>query len=204
MLLGATYAFAAAVQPGPFQTYLIASTLTRGLRRRFRRSWPRSSATFRSRARPSGPHAGAAIRRERAQAVRTACFCCTWRRAFAVFKHYEAPQAARSSPAPMTHADRGGRREPAEPQSVHLVVADPRAAAPRGVASGAGHGIGLLASFYITMIASTAVILIPFAGARSLGPAIGRAMLGVSALVLAAFGVYQMWAGGSALLQRLA
>jgi threonine/homoserine/homoserine lactone efflux protein len=32
-LIGATYAFAAAVQPGPFQTYLIASTMTRGWRR---------------------------------------------------------------------------------------------------------------------------------------------------------------------------
>ena len=33
LLLGATYAFAAAVQPGPFQTYLISSTLTHGWRR---------------------------------------------------------------------------------------------------------------------------------------------------------------------------
>jgi len=33
VLLGATCAFAAAVQPGPFQTYLISSTLTRGWRR---------------------------------------------------------------------------------------------------------------------------------------------------------------------------
>ncbi|MCK7498353.1 MAG: hypothetical protein MZW92_52770 [Comamonadaceae bacterium] len=31
--LGAAYAFAAAVQPGPFQAHLVASTLTRGLRR---------------------------------------------------------------------------------------------------------------------------------------------------------------------------
>ena len=31
--LGATLAFAAAVQPGPFQTFLIAETLARGWRR---------------------------------------------------------------------------------------------------------------------------------------------------------------------------
>src|SRR5450759_1935189 len=33
LILGMTYAFAAAVQPGPFQTYLISQTLTNGWRR---------------------------------------------------------------------------------------------------------------------------------------------------------------------------
>ena len=33
LILGATYAFAAAVQPGPLQTYLIAQTLRNGWRR---------------------------------------------------------------------------------------------------------------------------------------------------------------------------
>jgi threonine/homoserine/homoserine lactone efflux protein len=65
------------------------------------------------------------------------------------------------------------------------------------------HGIALLVSFYVTMIASTAVILLPFAGARALGPRVGRTMLGVSAAVLAAFGVYQIWAGGAAVVRDL-
>ena len=33
LILGMTYAFAAAVQPGPFQTYLISQTLSNGWRR---------------------------------------------------------------------------------------------------------------------------------------------------------------------------
>lgn len=33
LMIGATYAFAAAVQPGPFQAYLISSTMVNGLRR---------------------------------------------------------------------------------------------------------------------------------------------------------------------------
>jgi threonine/homoserine/homoserine lactone efflux protein len=65
------------------------------------------------------------------------------------------------------------------------------------------YGIGLLAAFYGTMIASTAVVLLPFAGARALGPRVGRAMLGASALALAAFGLYQLWAGGTSLWQQL-
>src|SRR5450830_861155 len=33
LILGMTYAFAAAVQPGPFQTYLISQTMANGWRR---------------------------------------------------------------------------------------------------------------------------------------------------------------------------
>jgi len=44
---------------------------------------------------------------------------------------------------------------------------------------------------------------VPFAGARTLGPRVGRTMLGVSALALAAFGVYQLWAGGAAVVRDL-
>lgn len=33
LILGITYAFAAAMQPGPFQTYVIAQTLSRGWKR---------------------------------------------------------------------------------------------------------------------------------------------------------------------------
>jgi threonine/homoserine/homoserine lactone efflux protein len=65
------------------------------------------------------------------------------------------------------------------------------------------HGIALLVSFYVTMISTTAVILIPFAGARALGPRVGRAMVGVSALALAAFGVYQVWAGVATIWRQL-
>lgn len=53
------------------------------------------------------------------------------------------------------------------------------------------------------MVASTAVILLPFAGARTLGPRVGRWLLGVSAAALSAFGVYQIWAGVAALFGRL-
>mgnify|MGYP000167601659 CR=1 FL=1 len=63
------------------------------------------------------------------------------------------------------------------------------------------HAVALIASFYITMIASTAVILVPFAGARTLGPRVGRTMVGISAVALAAFGLYQLWAGGVSLLR---
>jgi len=49
----------------------------------------------------------------------------------------------------------------------------------------------------------SAAILLPFAGARALGPRAGRSMLGVSAAALAVFGVYEIWTGGAAVLLDL-
>jgi threonine/homoserine/homoserine lactone efflux protein len=66
--------------------------------------------------------------------------------------------------------------------------------------TGAAHALALLVSFYTTMIVTTAAVLVPFAGARSLGPRVGRALVGLSVLALAAFGIYQAWAGARALL----
>ena len=48
LILGMTYAFAAAVQPGPLQTYLISQTLSHG----WRRTLP-AAPTWQQRASPS-------------------------------------------------------------------------------------------------------------------------------------------------------
>lgn len=207
MLLGATYAFAAAVQPGPFQTYLISSTLTHGLRR----TLPAVLAPLLSDipivslvlfVLTQVPPAALDLLR-----IAGGLFLLYLAAgAFLAFRTCQATVAVRpAQTTPMTQtlfkAVVVNLLNPNPYISWSLILGPLLLQAWR---TAPVHGIGLLASFYITMIASTALILIPFAGARALGPAIGRAMLGVSALVLAAFGVYQIWAGGSALLQRLA
>ncbi|NLF00982.1 MAG: LysE family transporter [Anaerolineales bacterium] len=60
------------------------------------------------------------------------------------------------------------------------------------------HGVGFIMGFYLAMIAGSALIVVVFAMARRLGPRINRAMLGLSALVLAGFGLRQLWLGISA------
>jgi threonine/homoserine/homoserine lactone efflux protein len=122
--------------------------------------------------------------------------------AFAAYRRYEPPRVDR--PAQTT-------RTVLEAASVNLLNPNPYLswslvlgpllleawrAAP-------AYGIALLASFYGTMIAATAALLLPFAAARALNPRIGRVMLGVSAAALAAFGVYQIWAGGAAVFRDL-
>jgi threonine/homoserine/homoserine lactone efflux protein len=57
------------------------------------------------------------------------------------------------------------------------------------------HGIGFLAGFYVTMISSLALIIIVFGAARELGPKVNRALIGLSAVALLVFGLYQVHSG---------
>ena len=56
-------------------------------------------------------------------------------------------------------------------------------------------GVAVVASFYGTMIATNAGVVLLFHLARGLGPRVNRAMVGASALALAALGFYQLWLG---------
>jgi threonine/homoserine/homoserine lactone efflux protein len=200
VILGAAYAFAAAVQPGPFQAYLIASTLTRGLRR----TLPAVLAPLLSdvpiivlvllvltQVPPSVVNAlrlGGGV-----------FLLYLAARAFSAFRHYQAPEAAGSSPAVRTVIEAAfvNLLNPNPYISWSLILGPLLLQAWKAAPA---NGIALLAAFYATMVASTAVILLPFAGARTLGPRVGRWLLGVSALALTAFGLYQLWAGRAALL----
>ena len=57
------------------------------------------------------------------------------------------------------------------------------------------NGIGFLAGFYAAMIASLAVLILLFGLAKHLGPKVNRIMLGISAIALAGFGLYQLYRG---------
>lgn len=57
------------------------------------------------------------------------------------------------------------------------------------------NGVILIISFYATLVAGIAGIIILFAFARNLGPKIVRIMLGISIVGLAFFGIYQLLLG---------
>ncbi|MBN1813281.1 MAG: lysine transporter LysE, partial [Anaerolineae bacterium] len=57
------------------------------------------------------------------------------------------------------------------------------------------NGVGFLAGFYVAMVASLGGIILLFAAARRLGPRVNRALLGISAVALACFGLRQLWLG---------
>jgi len=203
VLLGAVYAFAAAVQPGPFQAYLISSTLAHGLRR----TLPAVLAPLLS----DVPIISLVllvltqVPQSVVSALRLAggvFLLCLAARALAAYRRYESPRAGPPARAARTVLEAViiNLLNPGPYLSWSLVLGPLLLEAWRAAPA---YGIALLASFYGTMIAATAVILVPFAGARALGPRIGRVMLGVSAAALAAFGVYQIWTGGASVLRVL-
>jgi len=57
------------------------------------------------------------------------------------------------------------------------------------------NGITLILGFYLTMILTLAGIIILFGFARKFGPKVSKILLGLSSIVLVAFGIYQLWQG---------
>jgi threonine/homoserine/homoserine lactone efflux protein len=203
VLLGAAYAFAAAVQPGPFQTYLISSTLTRG----WRRTLPGVFAPILSdipivslvllvltQVPPS------VVNVLRLTGGLFLLYLASG--AFAAYRRSESPRAGPPAHATRTVLEAAfvNLLNPNPYLSWSLILGPLLLEAWRAAPA---YGIALLVSFYLTMMASTAVILLPFAGARALGPRVARAMVGASALALGAFGLYQLWVGAATVLRGL-
>ncbi len=61
-------------------------------------------------------------------------------------------------------------------------------------------GIAVVTGFYATIMLTTAAIIILFSGIRKLGTKISRILTGVSAVALAGFGIYQIILGSTDLL----
>jgi threonine/homoserine/homoserine lactone efflux protein len=55
------------------------------------------------------------------------------------------------------------------------------------------NGIALLTGFYSTMIICSMGIVVLFAATRNLGPRVVKASVGISAIALLIFGIYQLW-----------
>ena len=193
--LGIGYGFAAAVQPGPLQTYLVSQALLKG----WQKSLPSALAPLIS----DGP-------------IIALCLLVlsqvpTWLQrslyiAGGLFVFYLAYGTYKSwknfdphIPTPETNSG----------QSL-LKAALTNLLAPgayifwtlvtgpiliRGWRETPVNGVSLLLGFYITMILSLAAIIILFGSARQLGPKVNRALLGISAVALFCFGLYQLSLG---------
>jgi hypothetical protein len=72
----------------------------------------------------------------------------------------------------------------------------------KGWGEAAANGIAVVAGFYATLIASLTAIILVFHTARNLGLSVNRVLIAASAMALAGFGLYQLWAGVSALAAR--
>jgi threonine/homoserine/homoserine lactone efflux protein len=197
LILGMTYAFAAAVQPGPLQTYLISQTLSHG----WRRTLPAAFSPLVS----DGPVIVLVVLvLSRMPAWLTQCL----RLAGGVFVLYLAWGAVK---AWRMYDPKDIARAPSKRQSVlraamvNLLNPNPYIGwslvlGPlllKGWREAPAHGMALLAGFYGVMVLSLAGTIALFAAARNLGPRVTRALVGLSSVALACFGCYLLWSGVS-------
>jgi threonine/homoserine/homoserine lactone efflux protein len=197
VIQGFGYGFAAAAQPGPFQTYVISQTLTKG----WRGTLPAALAPLVS----DAPiialvllvlnHLPDALHRFLSIASGLFILYLAWN-ARATWRNYDsaAPVAAGASQRSFFRAAVMNALSPG-PYIYWGLVTGPVLVA--GWREAPANGVGFLFGFYLAFALTLAGLVLLFGTARQLGPKVNRALLGVSAVALLGFGLYQLWLGVS-------
>ena len=196
LVLGATYGFAAGAQPGQLQAYLISRAVADG----WRPALPGALAPLFSDA-PIICLVLVVLTRVPPLFVRvlqiSGGLFLIYLAAGAFETYRKAREAPTSSPGqPLIRATLLNFLNPNPYLGWTLVMGPLLIQAWRGAPM---NGIALVGAFYMTMVAVTGGIVVVFASARTLGPRVSHLLVGASAIALAAFGVYQCWAGTTAL-----
>ena len=199
LILGMTYAFAAAVEPGPLQAYLISQTLSHG----WRRTLPAAFSPLIS----DGPVIALAllvlsrVPAWLAQGLRLAGGVFVLYLAWGAVKAWRRYDATDIGRAPSK------RQSVLSAALVNLLNPNPYISwslvlGPlllKGWREAPAHGLALLAGFYSVMVLSLASTIALFAAARNLGPRVNRVLIGLAAVALACFGCYLLWSGAGGL-----
>ncbi len=195
LLQGIGYGLAAASQPGPLQTYLISQSVTHG----WRRTLPAALAPLLS----DGPIIALCLVVLSQVPAWLNRFLYTVGGLFVLYLAYGAFKSWRNfEPQTYQPGSTGGQNlfkavltialSPG-PYIYWTLVTGPILI--KGWRETPSNGFGFLAGFYLTMISSLAGIILIFGLASRLGTKFSRVMLGISALALLGFGLYQLWLG---------
>ena len=195
LIFGITYAFAAAVQPGPLQTYIISQTLKRG----WRSTLPAAFAPVFSDIPilalvlfllSNLPDDFISILR-----IGGGLFLFYLGfRAFKSWREFDADQVVSTESGAQTlfNAVVVNLLNPA-PYLGWSLIMGPHFL--EGWKLAPINGIALITGFYLTMTLTLAGMIIIFGVARKMGPNVNRILIGLSSIVLFAFGIYQLWSG---------
>jgi threonine/homoserine/homoserine lactone efflux protein len=196
-IVGMTYAFAAAIQPGPLQSFLLSRSLSHG----WRKTLPAACAPLIS----DGPILVLVLF---VLSVIPAWLIILLQCAGGIFLFYLAFQAyrawkdfkkdtliaAQSSRASVMQAVAVNFLNPAPYLGWSLVMGP---LLLQGWREHPINGIALLVGFYTTIVLCQMCLIVIFSFAKKFGPLVVRISLGVSAMALAFFDLYQLWLGGS-------
>lgn len=197
ILLAITLGFAAGIQPGPFQTFLISRTLQDG----WRHALPAAFAPLLSDILPvslsllvltSLPGWMSNI-----VSILGGCFI--------LFLAYSAFRSARDYSLDPAALVSSRRQNFVKAVTVNLLNPNPflfwsLVMGPlllKALRESIAIGVAMLSVFYGTIVFVCGAIVFLFAGVGTLFPGITRVLLGASAIALAAFGVYQLYIGMS-------
>jgi len=195
LLQGIGYGLAAASQPGPFQTYLISQTLTRG----WKRTLPAALAPLVS----DGP-------------IILICVLVlsqvpAWMQRvlyiagglFIIYLAYGTYNSWKNFDSRLPSLEIGTQQSILKAALMNALSPGPYifwtlVTGPillKGWRETPVNGIGFLIGFYVTLISSLAALILIFGTAAKLGPKFNRMLLGISAIALTCFGLYQLWLG---------
>jgi threonine/homoserine/homoserine lactone efflux protein len=195
LALGITFAFAAAVQPGPLQTYLISQSLVRG----YRHTLPAAFSPLIS----DGPiivlvlfllsnlpHWLLSILQIAGGVFLFYLAINAWK----TWRNYDPRKAVEAKPAHQTllKATLVNLLNPNPYLGWSLVMGPLLLNAWR---ESPVDGLILLVAFYATLVVSLVGTIILFSSARNLGPRVSRVLIGISAIALACFAFYELWSG---------
>ena len=195
LIFGITYAFAAAVQPGPLLTYIISQTLKKG----WRSTLPAAFA-------PVISDIPILILILFLLSTMPGSFIFILRiggglfllylgfRAFKSWKKFDADQTILNESGQQTlfNAVFVNLLNPAPYLGWSLILGP---IFLEGWKLAPVNGIAMIIGFYATMVLTLAAIIFLFGFARRMGPKVSKILIGLSSIVLFAFGIYQLYLG---------
>ena len=195
IIQGLGYGFAAAVQPGPFQAYLIAQTLSRG----WKRTFPTVFAPLIS----DGPIIALCLLILSQVPAWLQRFLYIAGGSFILYLAYGACRAWKNFDSNISSTESGAPQGVLKAALVNLLNPNPYlywtlVTGPillMGWHETPANGVGFVVGFFVSLISSLSAIVLVFGTARQLGPRVNRALLGVSAIALFCFGLIPLWLG---------
>jgi threonine/homoserine/homoserine lactone efflux protein len=195
ILQGIGYGFAAAVQPGPFQTYLISQTLLKG----WKRTLPAAFAPLLS----DGPIIGLSLLLLSQVPPWFQRFLYIAGGLFVLYLAYGNYKSWKDFDPDLPSLETETQQSVLKAALINVLNPNPYifwslVTGPilvKGWREAPSYGAGFITGFYITMILGFVTLIIVFGLARQLGSRVNHVLLGISAVALFCFGLYQLWIG---------
>ena len=195
LLQGVGYGFSAAVVPGPFQTFIISQTLTRG----WKKILPAALAPLIS----DGPIIALCLFVLNQVPVWFERVLYVAGGLFILYLALGAYRSWKSFDANVGSMESGTQQSLSKAVLMNFLSPGPYiywslVTGPillRGWREIPSNGLGFLTGFYIAIVSSLVGIILLFGLARELGPKVNRVLIGMSAIALFCFGLYQLRLG---------